>query len=195
MIIHKIEDRFKKTELFLLKTLVDSKSKILDVGARNKMSEFLINRGFDLESTHEGIDFDVLREELKVYESKDVTTAFEVLEHLFDPMNFLNRIPTSKLILTVPLHLWFSKPYMHVALHDGGHVAYGHFHEFVAEQLQMLLDKTGWKIIYEEKWKSAPKFPIGIRPVLRYIYPSVYAVYCEKTEPYKTGNYKITKPA
>ncbi len=194
MIIHKIEDRYKKTELFLRKTLKSPKCKILDIGARNNMTEYLISKGFDVESTHEGIDFDVLDEELNSYASKDVTTAFEVLEHLFDPMNFLNKIPSSRLVLTVPLHLWFSKPYMHVPVKDGGHVAYGHFHEFVVEQLHMLLDKTGWKIIAEEKWKSAPRFPIGFRPLLRYLYPSVYAVYCEKTEPYKTGNYKVTKP-
>lgn len=195
MIIHRIEDRFKITELFLRKTLKDTSCEILDIGAPNRMSDYLITKGFKVESTHEGIDFDMLNDELKMYENKEVTTAFEVLEHLFDPMNFLNKITTDKLILTVPLQLWFSKPYMHVPLKDGGHVAYGHFHEFVIEQLHMVLDKTGWKIIYDEKWKSAPRIPMGIRPVLRYFYPSVYAVYCEKTEPYQTGNYKVTRPA
>lgn len=195
MMIQRIEDRFRLTEQFLHKTLGNASCEILDIGARNRMSEYLLSKGFKVESTHEGIDFDMLNDELKAYEQKEVTTAFEVLEHLFDPMNFLNKIPTDKLILTVPLQLWFSKPYMHVPIKDGGHVAYGHFHEFVIEQLHMVLDKTGWKIIYDEKWKSAPRVPLGIRPLLRYFYPSVYAVYCERTEPYQTGNYKITKPA
>ncbi|MBS2212594.1 hypothetical protein KEM09_14345 [Carboxylicivirga mesophila] len=195
MMIHRIEDRFRLTEQFLHKTLGNASCEILDIGARNRMSEYLLSKDFKVESTHEGIDFDMLNDELKAYEQKEVTTAFEVLEHLFDPMNFLNKIPTDKLILTVPLQLWFSKPYMHVPIKDGGHVAYGHFHEFVIEQLHMVLDKTGWKIIYDEKWKSAPRVPLGIRPLLRYFYPSVYAVYCERTEPYQTGNYKITKPA
>jgi len=193
MIIQKLEDRFKKTETFLNKTLKSKDIEILDIGATNKCSQYLIDKGFKIQNTNESIDLDHLTNELDKYQNKDITTAFEVLEHLFDPMQFLNKIPTSKLILTVPLQLWFSKPYMHIAINDGGHVAYGHFHEFAAEQLQMVLDKTGWKIIYEEKWKSAPRYLIGIRPILRYFYSSVYAVYCERTEPFKTGNYKVTR--
>jgi len=193
MIIHNIEDRYKKTESFLGKTLHDPNCKILDIGAENNLSKYLKSKGFKVQSTDESIDFDNLNGELKIYNEMDTTTAFEVLEHLFDPMNFLNNIPTSKLILTVPLQLWFSKPYMHIPVKDGGHVAYGHFHEFAEEQLHMLLDKTGWKIIYEEKWKAASKFPLGIRPILRYLYHSNYAVYCERTKPYHTGNYKITR--
>jgi hypothetical protein len=64
MIIHRIEDRFKITELFLRKTLKDTSCEILDIGAPNRMSDYLITKGFKVESTHEGIDFDMLNDEL-----------------------------------------------------------------------------------------------------------------------------------
>ena len=193
MILRTIQDRKRVTVRFMEK-VIDENQKILDLGGETTMSVFLGDRGYILQNTASDIDFDYLGDSLAKYDNVDVVTAFEVLEHLFAPLDLLEKLPADKLILTVPLKLWFSKAYMHVPVVDGGHVAYGHYHEFEPEQLHMLLDKSGWEIKYSEKWKAASRIPLGIRPLLRNFTDRFYAVYCEKCEPYKTGNYKVTTP-
>lgn len=192
MIIKDINDRMMMTERFLNK-VINKDQQVLDLGEETLMSIYLKKKGFLIRDTQEEVDFDLNSNFLHEYSDIDVLTAFEVLEHLFAPINILSNIPCEKLILTIPLKLWFASAYMHEAVLDGGHVAYGHYHEFEPEQLHMLLDRTGWKIMYSEKWKAAPKLPLGIRPILRYFYPRYYAVYCERVKPYETGNYKFSK--
>ncbi len=192
MIIKSHKDRFHITSRFLEK-VVSKEDRILDLGGETGMSEFLHEQGYDTYNTDEGIDFDDLGDAFSGVEKYDVVSAFEVVEHLFSPYDLLKKLPADKLVITVPLKLWFAKAYKHVPVMDGGHMAYGHFHEFEPEQMHMLLDKAGWKILYEEKWKGAPAVPLGIRPLLRYFSYRYYALYCERAEPYTTGNYRVTK--
>lgn len=186
-------DRQIATKRFLQK-VIRIEHKILDLGSENSMSNFLKKENYNIINTSSDIDFDYVGNSLFKYKNIDVVTAFEVLEHLFSPLTILENLPANKLVLSIPLKLWFANAYMHIPVKDEGHVAYGHYHEFEVEQLNMLLDKTGWKILYAEKWKSASRKPFGIRPILRYFFNRYYIVYCEKVEPYTTGNYKNKKP-
>jgi len=95
-------------------------------------------------------------------------TAFEVLEHLVNPVNILNRIG-GILIATVPFGMWFTRAYR------GPHSWDEHYHEFEDWQFDKLLDFCGWEIIHREYWYYGMR-KVGIRPFLRLFWPSYYAV-------------------
>lgn len=166
--------RFNKTLQFL-KDNVNQNEKILDLGTPNLMSKAMQEAGYKVFNTS-GEDFDV--DFIKIIDSFDVDTytSFEVFEHLFAPYNLLKEIPTGKkLVCSVPLKVWFSKAYWNEA-NDWDK----HYHEFEPRQFDFLLQKTGWKIIKKELWTSPDKFRFGIRPLLRFIFPSYYFVVAEK---------------
>jgi hypothetical protein len=73
----------------------------------------------------------------------------------------LKILEAEQLFVTVPLNVWFSKPYW-----NNKDPYDTHYHEFYPKQLLSLLDKTGWKVEHTEywKWKYAPLAP---RPLLR----------------------------
>jgi hypothetical protein len=170
----KADKRFEKTLQFLKQNLDTSKS-ILDLGTPNLMSVAMKSEGYKVLNTS-GEDFDV--EFKKIISSFDVDcyTSFEVFEHLLAPYNILKEIPKGKrLICSVPLNVWFSKAYWN---EDNDWDK--HYHEFEPRQFDFLLEKTGWTIIKKELWASPDKFRWGIRPLLRYIFPSYYFVVAEK---------------
>ncbi len=79
-----------------------------------------------------------------------------------------------KLLISIPLRLWFSSAYRSKTdMWDR------HYHEFEDWQLDWLLEKTGWKIIAKEKF-THPVKKIGFRPLLRFFTPRYYIVYAEK---------------
>lgn len=120
-----------------------------------------------------GEDIDVDQTALKV-EEYDVVTAFEIFEHLLNPYTVLNEIKSKKLLISIPLRLWFSPAYRSKTdMWDR------HYHEFEDWQLDWLLEKTGWKIIDREKF-THPVKKIGFRPLLRYFTPRYYIVYAER---------------
>ncbi|MDA0713835.1 MAG: methyltransferase, partial [Bacteroidetes bacterium] len=51
-----------------------------------------------------------------------------------------------------------------------------HYHEFEDWQFDWLLEKAGWDIVRSEKWNGLSKFKLGVRPILRKIYPRYYIV-------------------
>ena len=163
--------RFEKT-LSLLENHVTKKEKIIDLGTPNDLAEFLSQKGFEIENVH-GFDFDLSPNEICNYEG-DVLTAFEVFEHLVSPFPILNQTKANKLIITVPLKLWFAKAYQ-----NPNDQYDRHYHEFESWQLDMLVEKAGWKIIAKEKWVP-PFVPGGIRSILRAFTPRFYAVYAER---------------
>jgi hypothetical protein len=163
------EDRFKKTINFLKKVEPNCKS-ILDLGVKNTLSQRLESTGYQVQNT-QGEDLDLNPECLLNYPKVDLVTAFEILEHLVSPYPILKNLPSNKLVATVPMSLWFAKPYRNK--NDKFDM---HYHEFVDWQFEMLLNKAGWKITYIEKWK-APTYQIGIRPLLRFMYPRFLAVH------------------
>jgi hypothetical protein len=165
-------DRYKKTIQFVEDQHLDFNSRILDLGEKNPFTKILEEKGFSVFNTGKtDLDLDPL-----VVKNFDVeiVTAFEILEHLVSPFPLLKNLPGNQLIATVPLRLWFKSAYKNPKdLWDC------HYHEFEDWQFDWLLEKSGWKIINREKWKS-PGTKIGIRPLLRKFIPRYYAIYAER---------------
>jgi hypothetical protein len=159
--------RYKKTLAFLSQTLAPS-STILDLGTPNDLSALLSENGFKVVNTG-GEDLDDTTEFVSKTKT-DCTTAFEIFEHLLNPLGVLRAIPSEKLIASIPLSLWFAKAYRNK--HNRWDQ---HFHEFEDWQFDWLLEKAGWKIVRREKWTS-PVLTPGIRPILRLFTPRYYIV-------------------
>lgn len=163
--------RYKKTLDFLKKTIPDN-STILDLGVENPFSEILKQEGYTVTNT-KGEDLD---EDTSSVENSNaqVVTAFEIFEHLLAPFNVLKAIKADKLVVSIPLRLWFSTAYRSKTdMWDR------HYHEFEDWQLDWLLEKTGWEIKQREKFTNPVK-KIGIRPLLRLFTNRYYLVYAER---------------
>ena len=165
------QKRFQKT-LDFLDRYIDPQSTILDLGVENPLSELMKAKGYKVQNT-QGQDLD--EDQNVLTETKiEVVTAFEILEHLLSPYQVLKSIQANKLVVSVPLKLWFAPAYRSKTdLKDR------HFHEFEDWQFDWLLEKTGWKIIASEKWINPPK-SFGLRSLLRYFIPRYYIVYAKK---------------
>ncbi len=165
--------RFSKT-LNLLDKYVDREvDHILDLGEENPFSIRMRENGYSVENTPKGMDLDQNAEWFREKEA-GVVTSFEIFEHLTNPFQVLSELKSSRLIATVPLRFWFAKAYRNKA-----DTWDQHYHEFEDWQFDMLLKKTGWKIIYREKWKIH-NHKIGFRPLLRRFYPRIYVVVAER---------------
>ena len=163
--------RFKHTLDFLNKHIATSET-ILDLGVENPFSKIMIEEGFTVTNTT-GEDLDENQSNLQK-SNHDVTTAFEIFEHLLNPFTILKEIKSDKLLISIPLRLWFSPAYRSKTdMWDR------HYHEFEDWQLDWLLEKTGWKIIAREKF-THPVKKIGFRPILRYFTPRYYIVYAKR---------------
>ena len=165
------EKRYRKT-LAILQRFAPKGTSILDLGVRNPFSEVMEKEGYVVSNT-EGEDLDLHPETLKNYQG-EMVTALEILEHLVNPFGVLQQLPAKKLLITVPLRLWFAKAYR-----NDKDQRDCHYHEFEDWQLDMLLEKAGWQIQYREKW-THPVGKLGFRPLLRYFVPRYYAVYAQR---------------
>ncbi len=163
--------RFKLTLQFLQKHISTSET-ILDLGVRNPFSEIMISEGYTVENT-KGEDLDEDRSTIE-NSSADVVTAFEIFEHLLSPYEVLKSIKSKKLVISVPLRLWFASAYKSKTDKWDRH-----YHEFEDWQLDWLLEKTGWKIIDRQQWTNPVK-KFGIRPFLRRFTNRYYIVYAER---------------
>lgn len=170
-VLKSTQDRFDATIEFV-DSYVDKKEKILDLGVVNSLSNKLRDSGFKVNNTKgEDLDLDVSAVETDEY---DVVTSFEIFEHMLCPFTLLRNIKAKKMIVSVPLKLWFASAYW-----NKNDDRDRHYHEFEPKQLDMLLDKAGWKIVYSEKWINF-SYKIGLRPILRRFYPRFYVLYCER---------------
>lgn len=165
--------RFKLTLHFLKKHIKTSES-ILDLGVKNPFSEIMISEGYTVNNTL-GEDLDEDQSTIE-NSSADVVTAFEIFEHLLSPYEVLKSIKADKLVISVPLKLWFASAYRSKTDKWDRH-----YHEFEDWQLDWLLEKTGWKIMDRQKWTN-PVNKIGIRPLLRRFTPRYYIVYAERVK-------------
>ncbi len=165
--------RFKHTLEFLQKHISKSET-ILDLGVDNPFSKIMKAEGFQVKNTT-GEDLDTNQNVLNS-EKQDVVTAFEIFEHLLNPFTILDSIKSEKLLISIPLRLWFSSAYRSKTdMWDR------HYHEFEDWQLDWLLEKTGWKIIDRTKF-THPVKKIGFRPFLRLFTPRYYIIYAEKVK-------------
>ena len=163
--------RFKLTLQFLKKHISTSES-ILDLGVSNPLSEIMISEGYLVENT-KGEDLDEDRSNI-ITSNTEVVTAFEIFEHLLSPYEVLKSIKANKLIISIPLKLWFARAYRSTTdMRDR------HYHEFEDWQLDWLLEKTGWTIKDRQKWTNPVK-KVGIRPLLRQFTNRYYIVYAER---------------
>lgn len=173
MAISKIhQKRYDKTIAFMHKHL-EKGSSLLDLGTPNPFTPQLISAGYKVTNTAgENLDDD-----FKQYANMkpDCVTAFEIFEHLFAPYNILKEIKSKRLIASVPLKLWFAEAYWNEK--DDWDK---HYHEFEKKQFDLLLEKTGWKVVDAQLWTSPDPSKLGFRPLLRYFTPRYYIVYCER---------------
>lgn len=158
--------RYRLTAEFLSATLGKDET-ILDLGEENDFSRLLKSNGYQVHNTSMDLD----REPDKLASSNaSVVTAFEILEHLLNPLSVLEQIPGNRLYASVPLRLWFSPAYRHPTDPRDRH-----FHEFEAWQFDWLLDHAGWTIIRKATWTNPVQKP-GLRPLLRLFTPRWYVV-------------------
>ena len=156
-----------------MNSLVPAPQKILDLGIVNPFTQLLVQNGYSVDNTNFNQDLDQDYHQVQ-NEEYDIVTAFEIFEHMLAPYNVLKAIKANKLVVSVPLSLWFAKAYW-----NENDEWDRHYHEFEPRQLDMLLEKTGWKIVTSKKW--AAKGPIrGIRSIFRLFTPRYYMVYCER---------------
>lgn len=164
--------RYRHTLAFLKKH-ISTKETILDLGVENPFSKMMQTEGYSVENTKgEDLDLDF---KLVANSNATVVTAFEIFEHLVAPFNVLREIKANKIVVSIPMRLWFSSAYQSKTdLWDR------HYHEFEDWQFNWLLEKAGWKIIDTAKWTNPTK-KIGFRPLLRYFTNRYYIVYAERT--------------
>lgn len=159
--------RYTNTLRFLKQSLPIGKT-ILDIGIENPFSLIMKKEGYLVINTT-GEDLDIYPEQV-AHHKTDAVTAFEIFEHLLNPLGVLQQLQADHLFASVPLSLWFARAYRHKT-----NPWDRHFHEFEDWQFDWLLEKAGWKIIRSEKWTS-PAGTMGIRPLLRRFTPRYYIV-------------------
>lgn len=165
-----LKKRYDRTLQFVSKTLPPPAT-VFDVGTPNPLSAIMTEKGYQVFNTL-GEDLDDHPEVCAV--AAEAATAFEIFEHLLNPLAVLQQIKAPRLFASVPLSLWFAPAYKSKTdLWDR------HFHEFEDWQFDWLLQKAGWKIVRAEKWTSANSW-LGIRPLLRTITPRYYMVEAER---------------
>ncbi|MEX0770713.1 MAG: hypothetical protein WD035_08270 [Balneolaceae bacterium] len=162
-----LQRRYRLTLEFMEQSLTPPAS-ILDLGAENSFSKILEGKGYTVRNTN--FDLDRSPEKLNRYDEAEICTAFEILEHLLNPLSVLENVPGQRLFASVPLDLWFASAYK-----NPDDPWDRHFHEFEVWQFDWLLDHSGWEILRWEKWTN-PVGKIGIRPLLRRFYPRWYIV-------------------
>jgi hypothetical protein len=135
---------------------------ILDIGDRSGFSDLFEDR-FHCYCTNTNIDLDNLT--LTPHGSYGSIFAFEIIEHLMNPLLFLqwcklNLEEGGVIYLSTPMNRWgWFKDRIH------------HFHEFERHELQALFDKAGLRILNEKIINPVPLRSIftGFRPIFRYL--------------------------
>ena len=160
--------RFNIT-LNFLKKHISTDALILDLGVPNPFSKIMQENGYMVKNT-KGEDLDNNQTTIQ-NEDYDVVTAFEIFEHLLNPYTVLQNIKAQKILISIPMRLWFSSAYKSKTDKWDRH-----YHEFEDWQLDWLLEKTGFRIVDSVKF-THPVKKLGFRPLLRYFTNRYYLVY------------------
>jgi len=169
--------RYIKTIEFLSETIKPPK-KILDLGPENPFTTIMHEEGYDVTNTALGVDLDYDQDVVKDGQY-DVVTAFEILEHMVNPFGILSAIKATELVASIPLNLWY------LPAHWNKEDPFDrHYHEFYPKQFDMLLNKSGWKIVRSEKW-IVPSSNWGITPLFKRFTPRFYIAYCHRIPDFK----------
>lgn len=165
--------RFNITLEFLKKHIKTNET-IFDLGVPNPFSKIMVDNNYKVINT-KGEDVDNDQTALQ-NENYEVFTAFEIFEHLLNPYTVLKNVKADKVLISIPLRLWFSPAYRSKTdMWDR------HYHEFEDWQLNWLLEKAGFKIVDRVKF-THPVKKFGLRPLLRWFTPRYYLVYAERTK-------------
>ena len=165
--------RFNITLDFLKKHIKTSET-IFDLGVPNPFSKIMVDNGYAVINT-KGEDIDNDQSALQT-ENYDVFTGFEIFEHLLNPYTVLQNVKADKILISIPLRLWFSPAYRSKTdMWDR------HYHEFEDWQLDWLLENAGFKIVDRVKF-THPVKKLGFRPLLRWFTPRYYLVYAERVK-------------
>ena len=141
--------RYEHTTRFVGKLSGD----VLDCGEPNLLKEML-EKANGIRITNTTGDLDVT----PPAGSYDAVLAFEVIEHLMNPLSFLTNVrnvlkPNGSLFLSTPINkpkfLWRSD----------------HFHEFDEYRLKVLIDRAGFRVVRKEIRRFYRLN--GIRPLIR----------------------------
>ena len=163
--------RFQITLDFLKKHIATT-NVIFDLGVTNPFSKIMQENNYQVINT-KGEDLDTNQTAL-LANTYSVFTAFEIFEHLLNPFTVLQNVQCDKVLISVPMRLWFSSAYQSKTDKWDRH-----YHEFEDWQLNWLLEKTGFKIIDSIQF-THPVKKIGFRPILRYFTNRYYLVYAER---------------
>lgn len=164
--------RFNIT-LDFLKKHISTDETILDLGVPNPFSKIMVDNNYNVKNT-KGEDLDNNQSTLK-NEGYSVLTAFEIFEHLLNPYTILENVKCDKILISIPMRLWFSSAYRSKTDKWDRH-----YHEFEDWQLDWLLEKTGFTIVDSVKF-THPVKKLGFRPLLRYFTNRYYLVYATKS--------------
>jgi SAM-dependent methyltransferase len=161
--------RFAAT-LHCVSTLVPP---VLDLGPPNAMARLLAAR-FNVEIVNTG-QHDLDREPLSSFCSGPYATitAFEILEHLLNPLFVLEGC---RLVLRPGGVLYVSVP-----RRSAWEWLYGkcaeHFHEFAGDELRWVIEKAGFDVVRWTELRTT-EMAVGIRPLLRRLRPNLFFVEC-----------------
>ena len=100
--------RFNITLDFLKKHIKTSET-IFDLGVPNPFSKIMVDNGYTVINT-KGEDIDNDQSALQ-NENYAVFTGFEIFEHLLNPYTVLQNVKADKILISIPLRLWFSPAY------------------------------------------------------------------------------------
>tara|TARA_B100000315_G_C14334436_1_gene476740 strand:- start:163 stop:714 length:552 start_codon:yes stop_codon:yes gene_type:complete len=135
----------------------------LDIGDRTLFT-LELEKVFGCSFKNTNIDLDID----KIKGQYDIITAFEIIEHLYNPLHCLEQIrqalkENGRLYLSTPVGklyiLW----------------APGHFHEIHRERLHSLFKRAEFQIIRQDTFRIHPNYFYftGFRPLLRGIFEKV----------------------